>query len=624
MKINYHLKNHYFFVIILILATVLILPKWILSYTLFDENIILRIINDASDSSYFPIISSFSDLNFSNSYSEIATDLKLISFPIIGLFINSFFFKILGSFSFIFLEVACTVIFLWLFYNIFLELNFSNLSSLVLAIFLFILPSILSDLRVLNIEPLTLLSFNFEYFFTTRFPRPAINHLFFFAFIFFTIRFYKDSKDSIKNTFMITILIGLTVNTFFYLFFIELFLLIIILCLKLKNDLFKFLLENFKHFFYCLLLLIFFISIFQIQIFFAEPDYIKRMGVFTINLNQKKILFDYLFNFFLGIEFLFLFFLNIFFLFISKNKHVNFFYYLFISSIITPTFFFAVLNKGVDYYHFFNWIVIFGFLFPLISILYYIDTKFNKILKFHQYRSLIFLIIFSFLFYFNVNHYFDFKSKVNNQYLKRYELNEVTNFISQNQSLNKKNLEILIFNSSLSKWLLLNDYNNFSIVPISFWTPKTDNLIEDELISSMKFLGLNNNDFNDLIENKKEYPNSRIMKNEFVYKYLGRKYLANSLVVYNNNYLDFNITERNFIQSNNLLMSHQVIIPKSEMNRLLSKFDNNKKIISPDIVIFDNEDYQKIDKFKNDDFCLIFKNNKFTIFSNKILNLNCL
>ena len=71
-------------------------------------------------------------------------------------------------------------------------------------------------------------------------------------------------------------------------------------------------------------------------------------------------------------------------------------------------------------------------------------------------------------------------------------------------------------------------------------------------------------------------------------------------------------------------MSHQVIVPKSEMNRLLSKFDNNKKIINPDIVIFDSEDYQKIDKFKNDDFCLIFKNNKFTIFSNKILNLNCL
>ena len=59
----------------------IILPKWILSYTFFDENIILRIINDASDAAYFPIINSYSDLNFSNSYSETITDLKLISFP---------------------------------------------------------------------------------------------------------------------------------------------------------------------------------------------------------------------------------------------------------------------------------------------------------------------------------------------------------------------------------------------------------------------------------------------------------------------------------------------------------------------------------------------------------------
>ena len=624
MKLNYQLKNKNFFIVILIIATLLILPKWVLSYTFFDENIILRIIHDASDAAYFPIINSYSDLNFSNSYSEIITDLKLISFPIIGLIINSFFFKILGGFSFIFLELVCTVIFLWLFYNLFLELNFSYLLSLALTIFLFILPSILRDLRVLNIDPLTLLSYNFEYFFTTRFPRPAINHLFFFAFVFFTIRFYKDNKDSIKNTFIITILIGLTVNTFFYLFFIEFFLLIIILYLKLKNDLFKFLLNNLKHFFYCLLILIFFLSVFQIQIFLAEPDYVKRMGVFTINFEQKKILFDYLFSFIFGVKFLFLFSLNTIFLFLSKNKYVNYFYYLFIASILTPIFSFAVLNKGVDYYHFFNWIVISGFLFPLISILHYVETRFSKNIKFYHYKSLMFLMIFSSLFYSNLNHYFDFKFKSNNEYSKRHELSEVTNFISQNQSLLNKNLEILTLNYELSIWFLLNDYNNFSIVPLSFWTPKTDDMIETELISSMKFLGLDNKNFNNLIKNKSELSQAEVMKNKFVYGYFGRKYLANSLVVFSNDNSDFNNVEKNFIKSNNLLMSHQIIIPKSEINRLLNKFDNNKRIINPDIVIIDNESYQKIDKFENNNFCLIFKNNKYKIFSNKILNLNCL
>ena len=235
-----------------------------------------------------------------------------------------------------------------------------------------------------------------------------------------------------------------------------------------------------------------------------------------------------------------------------------------------------------------------------------------------------FLMIFSSLFYSNLNHYFDFKSKSNNEYSKRHELSEVTNFVSQNQSLLNKKFEILTLNYELSIWLLLNDYNNFSIVPLSFWTPKTDDMIENELISSLKFLGLDNENFNNLIKNKNELSQTEIMKNKFVYNYFGRKYLANSLVVFNNDNSDYTNVEKNFIKSNNLLMSHQVIIPKSEINRLSNKFDSNKKIINPDIVIIDIENKLKINKFENDNFCLIFKNNKFMIFSNKIFNFDCL
>ena len=111
---------------------------------------------------------------------------------------------------------------------------------------------------------------------------------------------------------------------------------------------------------------------------------------------------------------------------------------------------------------------------------------------------------------------------------------------------------------------------------------------------------------------------------EFVYDYFGRKYLANSLVVSNDNSSEFNQIEKTYIQSNNLLSSHQIIIPKSEMYRLLNKFENHNKTINPDIVIIDNKNNLIIDKFENNDYCLIFENNKFTIFSNKILNLNCL
>ena len=621
MKINYYLKKNHISLIFLFLATLLILPKWILSFSLFDEDIILRIINDVSDATYFPIINSFSDLNFSNSYSGNIDNLKLISYPIIGLFVNSFFFKILGGFSFILLELVCTTLFLWIFYNIFLLLNFYKWSSLALSVFFFILPLILKDIATLDIESLKILSLNFESFYSTRFPRPAISNLFFFGFIFFIIKFYKDDTRSIKNTFIITILISFTINIFFYLFFIEFFLLIIIFYLKFRNNLFVFLLNNFKHFFYCLLILLFFLIIFQSQIFFSEPDYVRRLGVFNINSEQKKILFEYLYNFIFGAEFLFLILINTIFLFLTNDKDIKIFYYLFISSIISPIFFFMILDKGVDYYHFFNWIVITGFLFPLISTLYFLDNIFVKYLKAHQHKSLIFIFIFCSLFYSSLNNFLNFKTKASNESLKRYELNEITKFIYKNELFEKKNIEILNLNYELSIWLLLNDFNNFSIIPVSFWTPKTDYTIENELISSIKFLGLDKKNFNDLIENKMK---SWRFKNEFVFNYFGRKYLANSLVSFNNNNSDYTQTEKNFMLSNNLLISHQVIIPKSEIDRLLKKFEKDSIIINPDIVIIDNEVDKKIDKFNNDDFCLIFKNNRFSIYSNNKSNPKCL
>jgi hypothetical protein len=416
---------------------------------------------------------------------------------------------------------------------------------------------------------------NFESFYSTRFPRPAISNLFFFGFIFFIIKFYKDDTRSIKNTFIITILISFTINIFFYLFFIEFFLLIIIFYLKFRNNLFVFLLNNFKHFFYCLLILLFFLIIFQSQIFFSEPDYVRRLGVFNINSEQKKILFEYLYNFIFGAEFLFLILINTIFLFLTNNKDIKIFYYLFISSVISPIFFFMILDKGVDYYHFFNWIVITGFLFPLISTLYFLDNIVVKYLKAHQQKSLIFIFIFCSLFYSNLNNFLNFKTKASNESLKRYELNEITKFIYKNELFEKKNIEILNLNYELSIWLLLNDFNNFSIIPVSFWTPKTDYTIENELISSIKFLGLDKKNFNDLIENKMK---SWRFKNEFVFNYFGRKYLANSLVSFNNNNSDYTQTEKNFMLSNNLLISHQVIIPKSEIDRLLKKFEKDSII----------------------------------------------
>ena len=222
--------------------------------------------------------------------------------------------------------------------------------------------------------------------------------------------------------------------------------------------------------------------------------------------------------------------------------------------------------------------------------------------------------------YFNISNGMKIINKIDKSNLKRNNTNEITNFINGNVFFTNKNLEIFNLNIELSNWFLLNDFKNFSIIPISFWTPKTNNMLEEEIIASLKFLDLNKIDFYKLIKNKRI---SWRFKNEFVYIYFGRKYLANSLVTYNNDLSDFNHVEKKYISSNNLIITHQVIIPGSEIKRLLNKFENMNKKINPDIVILDKDGYLKLDTLQNDNFCLIFDNESFVIYMNKNIDTDC-
>ena len=254
------------FLSIILITTFLVSLKWFFSYYFFDEDITLRIINETSDSLYFPIIKSYSDLNFAPSYSESLNDLKIISFPILSLFINSLSFYIFGSYSFILLEFICTFLFLIIFYHIFLILNFSKGSSIVFSIFLYILPTIFKDLSIFNIEAFNLLSLNFENFYTNRYPRPIISNLFFFSFIFLLLKFYNEKKNYLKYLFLLVLLLGVTINIFFYHFVIEFFLLFIIFTLKFKTNFLKIIIDNYKNFIIYFFTLLFFFLFFQIQI----------------------------------------------------------------------------------------------------------------------------------------------------------------------------------------------------------------------------------------------------------------------------------------------------------------------------------------------------------------------
>ena len=606
---------------IFLLTTVfLIILKWIFSYLYFDDDITLRIINDTSDTAYYPIINAFSNFDFSPSYSNNIKDLDLISFPLLSLLINSIFFKIFGSYSFIILEFICVNLFLIIFYKIFLKFNFPIYFALTSAVFLFVVPSLLHELSFLNVEAFSLLILNLDHFYSLRFPRPIITNLFFFSFVLLAINFYIDKKDYVKKLFFLTILLGITLNAFFYLFFIEFFFLIIIFILKFKNNLFKIIFINLKQIFYCFLILLSFVIIFQIQIFYSEPDYIQRLGVFKIDLKQKTILFDYYFNFILGKNFIFLFLLNTLYYILLKSNISKILYFLFISSVISPFFFFLFFSKGVDYYHFFGWIVVCGFLFPFISSLVLIK---DKILPFFNDRSVNFYsisLIILMISYLNLTNAIKYKNDFEQIKYDRNNLNELVIFIKKNKYFKNKNSKIFNLNEKLSIWFLLENYKNFSIIPISFWTSKTDDVLENELISTVRFLKLDENDFYELIKN--EFRSWRY-QNPFVRKFFGRKYMANSLVTFKNDTSDFTDLEKKYIESNNLISTHQVIIPKSEIQRLLKKFKNFKKEINPELVVIDSQSLVNSSKFKNDEYCLIFKNNRFLIYINKTIKEKC-
>ena len=101
-----------------------------------------------------------------------------------------------------------------------------------------------------------------------------------------------------------------TLHIFFYLFIFQLVLIYIIYQIKFKFTILSFLKKYFKEHLIFIILIIFSILIFQYQLYYAEPEYSKRIGYFSVDLEQKKILINYLINFFGKIEFIALFLIN--------------------------------------------------------------------------------------------------------------------------------------------------------------------------------------------------------------------------------------------------------------------------------------------------------------------------
>ena len=138
-------------------------------------------------------------------------------------------------------------------------------------------------------------------------------------------------------------------------------------------------------------------------------------------------------------------------------------------------------------------------------------------------------------------------------------------------------------------------------------------MTELDLIETLKFLKLNEDDFENFIKNKKV--GYRYL-NENARQIFWQKYQANSLFTFKNSN-DFDDDVRNFIKNSSPFHSHQFAIPRFERKRLLKKFSNYQKNNQylPDIIVLEVK-REIINKSVIDlnVYCKIFEGDYFKLF----------
>jgi hypothetical protein len=563
---------------IFFLAFFLFIGKWIFSFYYFNEDLGIKIILESQSDGYFyfPYVKALSTLNFNNSFDLNITNLKNISLPLGSIFFHSIFFYFFGISSFVILELLCIFLFLIIFYLIFLKFQLSKSISIILTLFLFILPSLVHWLKLDQISYLSKLSDLYD----LRFPRSLVVNLFLFYFILLLLNLNNKKIYSNKDFIILGFILAASFTSFYYFFIIESISLLLFLYYKSSFSISNFFYKKIK--FYLILIFTFFIlsAPFLLNMYFSEPDYNERLCIIDLNLNRKIILLNHLLKGILKIEFLFVFFLISFSTYWFNKKKIqnfhlnNIFYIFFISSVLSPFIFIIFSPKSCLVYHFNNSIFIFSFLsflFIFINILKNIFNNYFVIKRIN--KSFLVFFIFIFIVFYNLKIYFDYRSNYN---LKDYT--DYRNYLNltvleiQKVKFLDKNLSLLTFDPHLMVWAIMNDIKN--IKPISGQlVPKTYNMIENDLISTFKFLDLNENDFIKLFENKKSgwrYLNS------YTQLFFWMKYSANSLKTFNDS-KEFDSDVMKFIENTSPLHAQSLAIPNDEYKRLRSKFKNFKE-----------------------------------------------
>ena len=599
-------KNLLFLILI---SFLIFISKWFVSYYSFNETISTKIIFESVTDGYyyFPLVKYLSIFDFNNSFSPTIEKLENIVIPFYSILIHSFFYKIVGNFSFIFVEYFSIFLFLLILYKLFNH-YYSKEISILFALIFFVIPIIFSIFPIGDLPYLKLVKDNI---YTLRFPRPSVTSLYLFFFIYFIISLEKVELFTKKNIFILGAVLAASLSSFYYFFFLEVSILVLYLMYKYKYSILEKLLNNWTF----LLILFFVFIIFAlptiINMSFYEEDYTRRLGLINIDITQKKVLLIYYLTSYLKIEFILFLLITTFYLkFINTKKIMNFglinlFYLFFIGSIFAPLIFISITNKTGILYHYNNTIIIFAFLL----LLFIFFDFFNKILVKYINKNLINLIsIVLVIFCISFNLY---KTTLINKKVsidERLEFSIVSNIILRNHNLSKSTL--MTFDNRFMVWSVLNNIKFLNLTNF-IMTPKKDEMIEDDLINAFKFLNLNSDDFNLFIKNKKT--NWRYI-NYDLSTFLFYKYMANPIKTFNNS-KNFDPKIYEYIKKSSPINFQQTIIPNDELTRLNDKFKSSdlNEFNYPDIIILNKKNNFLKDIKKINNYCKIFEKNYFIL-----------
>lgn len=538
----------------------------------------------------------------------------MISFPIYGLLLHIFFYKIFGIFSIIVLEFILHLIFLVIFFKAINKI-FNDFKNTLL--FCFLIYFLISFLNIIlfdeNIKYLKLFYESLEQNFTTRLPRPLFTGIIYFYFFFLLYEFKnKLKKIELKYFIIIFFLLSVFLNSFFY-YFLNFSLLIFLLLIKfLRKNLLKFLYENRSK----ILILISFFLIssvpFLIQIYFGENDYSQRIGVFEITLEKKIYLLKYYFLNLFKKEFFILILLSfIIHLYLIKNSlniksqinKLNIYYYFIIASIIVPPIFFLLSPKLVSIYHFLG-ITIFGIIFYLFLSIYFILSQ-KLVLIIKTLNINIIRILLLVIFFLNTYSAKLFFNKNINQINGTTQIQE---FIISN-SLTNSNKKLFTNDLNIMNLWLLNE-NNQLVISDGFTNSLKNDQIEFNLINSLKDFEISELEFKKFISFKKSKKRDGFFMTLFNYRYQ-----ANSLYTFSDIDEYTNNTRSDLFKTSPFRVQSQ-IIPEDEKRRLIELFRNlniNQELL-PDVVILNKSDLFSSLEIKNKKYKLFYSSNIYDIY----------